>query len=341
MSIKERKKDHVRLTTSGQVDYQTTTGFELYQFVHNALPEIDVKNVTTEAELLGRTFSFPLFISSMTGGYVDGGSVNAIIAEFCEAYNLPFGVGSQRIMLEDPEASSSFSVVRKHASNAFIAANIGGSQLAGGLPKEELRLLLDTIKANAIIVHLNPLQELMQPEGDRNFKGIEQGIQQLCSDSEVPVFVKETGAGISAEVAQRLLEAGVRVIDVAGAGGTSWSKVENQRDSNKEPDHSFDDWGLSTVECIRQVQELRNKYDFQLISSGGVRSSHDIAKSICLGANFAAAAQPVIKAVVTNGFEGLEELYKQWKKQLIIILSLTGCEQPDELKAKHLKLKPV
>lgn len=338
MSIKDRKKDHVELTASGEVDYTTSTGFEDYRFIHNALPEVNANEVSTKAELLGRTFSFPLFISSMTGGYVDAGAVNAIIAEFCEAYNLPFGVGSQRIMLEDPDTVSSFSVVRDKAPNAFIAANIGGAQLAGGLSPKALRSLVNAIQADAVIVHLNPLQELMQPEGDRNFQGIEQGIRQLCQDTDLPVIVKETGAGISAEVARRLLEIGVKVIDVAGAGGTSWSKVENERPSNQKPDHSFDDWGLATVECVRQVNELQNSYNFELIASGGIRSSHDIAKSLCLGAHFAAAAQPVIKAVVNDGFEGLEELFVQWRKQLLTILTLLGCEQPADLNAKHLKL---
>ncbi|MGD8427618.1 MAG: type 2 isopentenyl-diphosphate Delta-isomerase [Balneolaceae bacterium] len=338
MSIEQRKKEHVRLTTSGKMDYQITTGFEQYQFIHNALPEVNVEDVSTEFKFLGRRFSFPLFISSMTGGYVDAGSVNAVIAEFCETYNLPFGVGSQRIMLENPDTIPSFSVVRKKAPNAFIASNIGGAQLVDGLPAEKLRILIHSIDADAIIIHLNPLQELMQPEGDRRFRGIEEGIQKLCSESEVPVIVKETGAGISGAVAKRLLDVGVRVIDVAGAGGTSWSKVENERISNLEADHSFNDWGLSTVDCLMEVKELRENYDFGVIASGGIRSSHDIAKAICLGADFTASAQPIIKAVVSNGFKGLEELYKTWKKQMVTILTLLGYQKLDDLKPRDLKL---
>lgn len=337
MTIKQRKKDHVSLTTSGEVDYQTPTGFEQYRFVHNALPEVNVEDVSTEADLLGRTFSFPLFISSMTGGYTDAGAVNAIIADFCEKYNLPFGVGSQRIMLEDPDAVSSFSVVRDKAPNAFIAANIGGAQLVGGLSNEELNLLVDSIEADAIIVHLNPLQELIQPEGDRKFKGIEAGITQLCADSSIPVIVKETGAGISGGVAERLIEAGVEVIDVSGAGGTSWAKVENERASNENPDDSFNNWGLSTIECINQVTELKRMHDFELIASGGIRSSHDIAKSFCMGADFAATAQPVIKAVVNDGSEGIENLYQNWKQQLVKILTLLGCVEISELDRHHLR----
>lgn len=339
MSIKDRKKDHVDLTTSGEVDYQIPGGFEQYYFAHNALPEINVDEVSTEVSLLDRTFSFPLFISSMTGGYTDAGAVNAIIAEFCEEYNLPFGVGSQRVMLEDPETTSSFSIVREKAPNAFIASNIGGAQLVGGLSKEKLNLLIDSIEADAMVVHLNPLQELMQPEGDRNFKGIEKGIAKLCKDTSLPIIVKETGAGISAEVGKRLLDAGVEVIDVAGAGGTSWAKVENERASNQNPDNNFNDWGIPTLECVTQLADLKQEYDFELIASGGIRSSHDIAKSFCLGADFAASAQPVIKAVVENGYDGLEQLYQKWNKQLATILTLLGCNTPSDLTPEHIKLK--
>lgn len=339
MSIKQRKEDHVSLTTTGEVDYTTSSGFEQYQLLHNALPEVNAGDVSTEASLMGRTFSFPLFISSMTGGFTEGKAVNAIIAQFCEKHNLPFGVGSQRIMLEKPSSRSSFTIVRETAPNAFIAANIGGAQLAEGMDNEDINRLLESIRADALIVHLNPLQELMQPEGDRKFKGIEEGIANLCSTYEIPVIVKETGAGISGDVAQRLLQAGVSVIDIAGSGGTSWAKVENERPSNPGPEHAFDDWGIPTVECLRQAHRLRESFKFELIASGGIRSSHDIAKSMCLNADFAAAAQPVIKAVVQEGMEGLDKLLMKWKKHLKIILTLLGCKKPSDLASHHLKLK--
>ncbi len=339
MSIKDRKKDHVDLTVGGDMSYSTPTGFEQYYFVHNALPEVNSGDVSTEVKLLGRTFPFPLFISSMTGGYTEAGAVNAIIAQFCEDYDLPFGVGSQRIMLENEDAISSFSVVREKAPNAFIAANIGGAQLVGGLSQEHLDRLVESIEANAVIVHLNPLQELMQPEGDSKFRGVEEGIAQLCEDTSLPIIVKETGAGISAEVGERLLQAGVDVIDVAGAGGTSWAKVENKRISNENPDEDFNNWGIPTLECVSQLVQLKQDYDFELIASGGIRSSQDMAKSLCLGADFSASAQPVIKAIVDNGYNGLEQLFKKWQKQFLTILTLLGCKSPAGLKADHLKMK--
>lgn len=335
-TIKQRKKDHVELSVSGDVAYEYSSGFEQYHFVHNALPEVDFNEVTTETSFLGRSFSFPLFISSMTGGYTDAGAVNAIIAEFCEAENLPFGVGSQRIMLEDPEAISSFSVVRDRAPSAFIASNIGGAQLIGGLDKEKMNLLVDSIEADAVIVHLNPLQELMQPEGDRNFKGIAKGIAQLVKESPVQVMVKETGAGISAEVARRLIDAGVTIIDIAGAGGTSWAKVENIRSTDSQP--LFNNWGIPTVQCLTELSQLKAAHDLQLIASGGIRTGPDIAKALCLGADFTASAQPVIKAIVREGYEGLEKLFKNWKIQLKVILTLLGCEQLEQLNIRHVQL---
>lgn len=337
MTIKQRKKDHVNLTVSGDMNYLQSTGFEHYRFRHNALPEVNFDEVSTETFFLGRTFSFPLFISSMTGGYADAGAVNAIIAEFCEARNLPFGVGSQRIMLEDDKAISSFSIVRKKAPTAFIAANIGGAQLIDGLPPESIRLLIETIEADAVIVHLNPLQELMQPEGDRNFKGIEEGIALLVSESLVPVIVKETGAGLSGKVAERLLKIGVSVIDVAGAGGTSWSKVENERRSNKSADNAFNDWGIPTLVCLKEIQKLKKTHQFELIASGGIRSSFDLAKALCLGSDFGAAAQPVIKAVVKEGRAGLDDLYEHWHRQMKIIMTLLGCSNISDLNPDHVQ----
>ncbi len=337
MSIKQRKKDHVDLSVSGDVGYRQPTGFEDYRFVHNALPEVNFEDVSTECTFLGHTFSYPLFISSMTGGYTEAGAVNAIIAEFCENYNLPFGVGSQRIMLENSNETSSFSVVREKAPSAFIAANIGGAQLIGGLSKKKVKPLIESIEADAVIVHLNPLQELMQTEGDRNFKGVEAGIKQLVKNVAKPVIVKETGAGISGSVAKRLLDCGVKVIDISGAGGTSWAKVENRRKQQACSDEIFDEWGNSTLRCLLEVQSLKKEYDFELIASGGIRSSFDTVKSLCLGANFTAAAQPIIKAVIEEGYEGLENLFQQWEKQAKIIMTLLGVQKTDELRVKHLR----
>ncbi len=336
MSIQDRKKEHVDLTVKQDVFYSKKTGFDRYDFIHNALPEMNLQDVDLSATLLGRIFSFPLFISSMTGGYSEAGAVNEIIARFCEEADLPFGVGSQRAMLEHPDEISSFSIVRKHAPNAFIAANIGGAQLPGGLNREKISVLVESIRADAIIVHLNPLQELMQPEGDTCFEGILEGISLLRNNSDVPVIVKETGAGISAGVAKKLIAIGINVIDVAGAGGTSWAKVENLRERQKDPMPLFDDWGIPTVDCLKQIAPLKNECNFELISSGGIRGSFDILKSMALGADFTATAQPVIKAIFDGGIDALRILVNQWKKESKIALTLVGCRNIREMDSKHL-----
>lgn len=335
-NIQNRKKEHVELAVNESTQYSITSGFERYRFVHNALPEVNVDEISTEAQFLGRTFDFPLFISSMTGGYHQAGSINEIIAEFCEEHNLPFGVGSQRAMLEDESLTPTFSVVREKAPNAFICANIGGCELINGLDESKTIHMIESIQADAVIVHLNPLQELMQPEGSRSFRGIYSGIEQLVFDARVPVIVKETGAGISKYVAKRLLDVGVTAIDVAGAGGTSWAKVENQRSGHPSPNAGFDEWGIPTVTCLKQLKELQWNSRFDLIASGGIRSAHDMAKALCLGATFTATAQPIIKAIERGGREALEQFYQDWSRDFRIILTLLGCQSIEELSESHL-----
>lgn len=339
MSIQKRKKDHVDLCVDGDVGYKTATGFDTLYFRHNALPEVNLDDVSVEATLLGRTFSFPLMISSMTGGYSDAGRINAQIARVCEAENLPFGVGSQRALLDHPDEIESFSIVREEAPTAFIAANIGGAQIAGGLTDKQISALIESIKADAIIVHLNPLQELVQPEGDREFAGVEDGIARLVVQSPVPVIVKETGAGISGEVAGRLLSIGVSVVDVAGAGGTSWSKVENKRKEDAQTTDMFNEWGIPTLTCIQEVQQQREKFRFEMIASGGIRGAEDIVKSICLGADIAASARPVIKALMNGGEDELRDLIRLWKEQTTIILTLLGKRSLRECTSKDLSNK--
>jgi isopentenyl-diphosphate Delta-isomerase len=332
MDISRRKKDHVDIAVSGLAGYLKTTGLQSIQLRHNALPEINLDEITLSATLLGRSFSYPLFISSMTGGYDRAEEYNAVLASFCQKHNLPMGVGSQRAMLENPEHIRSFSIVRRYAPDAFIAGNIGGVQLIGGISRDKINELIESIKADALIVHLNPLQELMQPEGDVTFRGVLQGISDLTSTSPVPVIVKETGAGITAAAAVHLLDAGVSVIDIAGAGGTSWAKVENIR---TETDSEFDNWGIPTVDCLLEMRSLRSR-PFEVIASGGIRSGLDIVKCMALGADFTASAQPVMKALSENGERGLEQLFKKWKTESLTALCLTGCASFSEIGYNHI-----
>jgi len=272
----------------------------------------------------------------MTGGFTEGGSVNSIIAEVCEEYNLPFGVGSQRVALEEKETRRSFEIVRERAPTAFIGANIGGCQLINDVGKDQIDEMVDMIRADAIIVHLNPLQELMQPEGDRNFRGILNGIEQLINHTSLPVIVKETGAGISGQVAEKLYNVGVSVIDCSGAGGTSWSKVENKRSAEQDPHPDFDDWGLPTAKCIVQINQLQSRPEFELIASGGIRDGFDIVKALCLGSDLTAVAQPVIKSIMEKGAEGMKTLLDQLNRQIITIMCLLGVTTTRELSNSYL-----
>lgn len=332
VATSDRKKAHVDLTASGQADFVKTGGFEKYDFVHNALPEVSPSEVNINASLLGRAFGSPLFISSMTGGYNGGKAVNESLARFCAKHDLPMGVGSMRAMIEDPSLIETFSVVRDVAPDIFIAANIGGAQLRHGVDQSLVSQLIDPIKADAIIVHLNVLQELMQPEGDRHFSGIKDGISELVKSSPVPVIVKETGAGISGAVARVLYhECGVRVVDVAGSGGVSWSKVENLRRIDADTDaYLFDEWGMPTSHCLIDIK-TQHLPGLEIIGSGGVRSAHDIIKCLCMGSSMAAMAGEIIKILIHDGEDGLNRWYDQLERHLRYTMCLLGVKSTQDL----------
>lgn len=338
MATSDRKKVHVEITASGKADYTKTAGFERYDFVHNALPEVSPSDIDLSTTLLNHNFGSPLFVSSMTGGYAEGKAVNEILARFCQTHHLPMGVGSMRAMLEDASLTDTFSVVREAAPDAFIAANIGGAQLRNSPNRKFVRMLTGPIDADAIIVHLNMLQELMQPEGDIHFTGIKAGIAALVELSPVPVIVKETGAGISGAVARILYhECGVRVIDVAGSGGISWAKVENVRRDDGDGDAMlFDDWGLPTSHCLLDIR-TQHLQGLEMIASGGIRTAHDMVKSLCMGATMAAMAGELIKMVVNHGEEHLHLWYEQLKRHLQYTLCLLGTSTTQDLGMHHLR----
>lgn len=236
MSIHERKVDHLDLTIKGLAAYDHSSGFDRFRLKHNALPELNLNDITTKTVLFGREFSIPLFISSMTGGTNEMGHINAQLAEVASERNIPIGLGSQRVMLEEDSALSSFKIARDVAPNAFICANIGGQQLIGSNSLQISKKIIEPVKADALIVHLNVLQEMMQPEGDIRFKGIAESISKLVKELAIPVIVKETGAGISGAVAKRLYEIGVRSIDVAGSGGQVGQRLKTYGQGIKTPD---------------------------------------------------------------------------------------------------------
>ena len=333
----KRKSNHVDIVLNEKIDYQKLTGFEKYEFIHNALPEIDYAEIDVATKFLSHRFSAPIIVSSMTGGFARAGSINATLAEFCKEKNIGMGVGSQRQALNNVDYLETFKVVRRVAKDIFVMSNIGAAQVADGFALENAHKIIDMVEANAIAVHLNALQEMIQPEGDRDFRGVIKGISKMVEKIGIPVIVKETGAGIGAEPAKRLIEAGVSAIDVSGAGGTSWSAIETLRRAEKRTGMSFWNWGIPTAEALTQVNALPSRKRIKLISSGGIRNGVDIAKSIALGADMCAAAQPFLKALDKDGVKGLVKEFDAWVEELKGVMFLTGTVNLSQLK----KLKLV
>lgn len=328
-----RKKEHVELCINNQVAFRNkSSGFEQYEFVHNALPELNLSEISTATEFIGKNIAFPLMISSMTGGYKDAKDINRKLAEVCESFNIPMGVGSQRQAIEKSDFHSTFSVVREYAPTIPVTANIGATEIAGIRNIDPIHKIIDLIKADALTIHLNPLQELLQPEGNTNFKGVTNGIGLLVKELNIPIIVKEVGAGISNAVAETLLELGVSVIDVAGAGGTSWAGVEILRNENPDPIQEFWDWGISTTDCLEMIKPLKGEFSFTLVASGGISNGFHIAKSIALGADLTASARPLLTALVKEGKDGLLNLISSWQQDVKKIMFLTGSKSINELR---------
>lgn len=328
----KRKSSHVDIVLNEKIDYKKSTGLEKYEFVHNALPEIDYSEIDIETQFFSHKFSAPIIVSSMTGGFRRGGSINAILAEFCKEKNIGMGVGSQRQALNNGDYLETFKVVRRVAKNIFVMSNIGAAQVADGFALDNARKIIDMVEANAIAVHLNALQEMIQPEGNRNFHGVVKGISKMVKKMRIPVIVKETGAGISAEAAKKLIEVGVSAIDVSGAGGTSWSAIETLRQTEKRIGKNFWNWGIPTAEALVQVNALPSRNKIKLISSGGIRNGIDVAKSIALGADICSAAQPFLKALDKAGVKGLLKEFDAWIEELKGVMFLTGSINLSRLK---------
>src|SRR5919106_492630 len=296
----KRKKEHLEICLDTErVTSSLGTGLESYRFIHNALPELDIDEIDLSTTFLGKRLSAPIFISSMTGGFDLARKVNRNLATAAQALGLAMGVGSQRVAIEEPSAAATFQV-RDLAPDILLFGNLGAVQLNYGYTVEHCRRAVAMIGADGLILHLNVLQEAVQPEGNRNFKGLGGKIAEVCRQLEVPVVVKEVGSGISAQVAARLREAGVKAIDVAGSGGTSWYAVEARRAAKegKPADTTFANWGIPTEEALISVR--RAVPDLQIVASGGIRTGLDIAKCIALGADVTAFGQPLLTAALES-----------------------------------------
>lgn len=345
-TITSRKKEHVEITLSRDVSFRDrSAGFEQWEFVHNALPELDVVEIDPTTLFLTKEISFPLIVSSMTGGYPEALRINRQLAEVCAEKQLAMGVGSQRQALGDSRYHRTFSVVREVAPGIPVFGNLGAAEVATLNDATPVLRLLELIDADGFAVHLNPLQEYLQPEGNPEFRGVLRGIEMLVRALPVPLIVKEIGAGISADVARRLVNAGVRIIDVAGAGGTSWAGVEilrrnvgkRSRTRSSDAGEVFWDWGIPTADALRQVATLRRDVnDLVVIGSGGIHDGLAMAKAIAMGADAVGAARIFLKALQKGGPKGLAELIDRWKFQFLGAMFLTGSRTVRDLQTQAL-----
>lgn len=327
----QRKVDHIQINLERQVEPEDArTGFERYNFHHTALPEVDFDAIDLAVDFLGRRLSAPLLISSMTGGVAHGWEISRRLAMAAQAMGCAMGVGSQRAAIEDPARERYFKV-RDVAPDILLFANLGAVQLNYGFGVDQCRRAVDMIQADALILHLNPLQEALQPDGNRDFSALASRIGDVCATLEVPVVVKEVGSGISAPVARRLLDCGVAAIDVSGVGGTSWSAVEHFRATDpvwRGVSRTFADWGIPTAESLRMVR--RAVPALPLIASGGMRNGIDAAKALAMGAGIVGFAGPLLRAAAVSedaAYQALETL----REELRLAMFCTGSQRVSDL----------
>jgi isopentenyl-diphosphate Delta-isomerase len=323
-STAARKADHLRINAELDVGAKgVSSGFERYAFVHQALPEIDLAEVDTSMRLFGRRLAAPLLISCMTGGTPDGARINRILATVAAEHGLAMGLGSGRAALEAPETFETFDV-RSLAPEVLLLANLGAVQLNKGYGADDCRRLVELLRADALVLHLNALQESLQPEGDTCFRGLLEKIEALCAAVDFPIVVKEVGWGIGPDAVRRLFDAGVAAIDVAGAGGTSWSEVERHRIAHPwraRVAAAFAGWGIPTAECVRRAREVAPVGT--IVASGGLIGGLDVAKAIALGADLAGVAGPFLRAA-DAGEERASELASEFVETLRVAMFALG-----------------
>ena len=324
-SLSDRKDEHLSIVLENRQQHpKKTTGFESIDFIHCAAPELNLKSITLDTSFLGKRISAPLLISSMTGGPSCAVKINETIARVCEQLKLPFAVGSQRVALEQKGAGGLDGSLRSLAPNVPIIGNLGAAQLKRDFDIDDARRAVDMIEADALYIHLNPLQEAVQTEGDTDWSGLFDKIVAIAEALPVPLAVKEVGSGISAGLARRFVDSGIMIIDVAGAGGTSWAAVEAQRmtdPARAQLANAFVDWGIPTAQAVRDVREACP--EATVIASGGIRTGIDVAKSIRLGADLAGQAAGVLKEA-NESPESLVQRLKIVIEQLRIVCFCTG-----------------
>ncbi len=329
--IQSRKSDHLDLAASGDVAFRRkTTLFECVELVHEALPELSLEQVDASCTVLGKRLRSPLLIAGMTGGTQRAGEINRVLAEVAQERCLAFGVGSQRPMLTRPETAESYQV-RQHAPDVLLFGNIGVVQ-AAKMQASQVQRLVDAIGADALCVHLNPAMELVQPEGDRDFRDGERTLRRLQQELGVPLIAKETGCGISARTATRLRGLGIEHVDVSGAGGTSWVAVETQRaqDDQRALGELFWDWGIPTAASVIATAAVNFR---TVIATGGMQDGLQAAKAVALGADLVGIARPVLQAYERAGRDGVVAYLERVETELRTAMLLTGSKNLKQLRA--------
>jgi isopentenyl-diphosphate delta-isomerase len=344
LSTKDRKLDHIKITVDKNVESKTSTLLEDIFVDHNSLPETNMDDIDISTNFLGKTINAPVIITGMTGGHPDTAEINKYLAIVAEKYKIALGVGSQRAAIENKDLSWTFRIAREHAPTIPLIANIGAPQLVKGYTAREILDAIQMIEADGIAIHLNPLQELFQLEGDTNFEGIVSKIIEILDDSPVPIIIKETGAGLSPKVVSILYELGVRYFDVSGLGGTNWAKVEVLRAEyrgNKEFSSRLNDygdiWGNPTAYSV--IMARSQAPDSVIIASGGIRTGLDIVKSIIIGGDLGGFALPALRVLIKNGLEGLEKFLEDIVYQIKVGALLTGSKNITELRCKDFVVK--
>jgi isopentenyl-diphosphate delta-isomerase len=333
--ISDRKSDHIRINLDQDVRSGLTTGLEHYHFIHHALPELDLEEVDPTVTLFGKQLRVPILISSMTGGTHEAATINRTLATSAQAMGVAMGVGSQRAAIEHAELASTFQV-RPYAPDILLFANLGAIQLNYGFDVEQCQQAVDMIQADALILHLNALQEAVQVEGQVHFAGIINKIETVCHSLSVPVIAKEVGWGFCERDVRRLAEAGVAAIDVAGAGGTSWSQVEMHRASTESQARlaaAFVDWGIPTADAICNVRRVAP--ELLIIASGGLRTGVDIAKCLALGASLGGMAGPFLKAAA-NSLELTIQTIQEVRREIQVCMFATGAKNLEALQEEKL-----
>lgn len=330
--IEQRKRDHIGIILSGRALNTNGNSFDEVEFEHDALPDVDFNTIETGTTFLGKRLQLPYLASSMTGGPSLGGAINRNIAEAAQDMGFAMGVGSQRIALGGGSGHGLDETVRKIAPDIALFANLGAVQFARGMSVDDARRAVAAIRADALILHLNPLQEVLQPGGDVDWRGVAKAIEGVCRGVGVPVIAKEVGAGISVAVAIRLRDLGVSAIDVAGTGGSSWAAVEGLRQpgtTNQDISELYRNWGIATADCLMAIRAEMPA--MPLIASGGIRHGLDGAKAVRLGADLVGQAGQLLHAA-TEGTDQVINHVKAWHKSFKIVCFCTNSSNLEELK---------